>query len=996
MKYDNWNDLLLEYYFGDSDGSPIFLAITKDSLEDLGLQKDGDAFSRSCKILNQFYSEHGLKELTLKEYVWKNFVDEVRDPHNKNRKKPNWKFDKVSLFTQLRAFVNDSNQKQRPMFMPYLALFIMPVGENPEMHGNEYYDRLNNFFRSNNIFHDGNESFGTRDMTTNRQVLSSMWNFLINWAQSNGYDYVRENLIEGSNGYSEYAKMFQQEYLLTASQLERFKILFSRASLMVGEDITTEQVKNILKNAHTALNIPRDQWRSKMGNFQPILIQLFNKMYSRWDGNTIVVSHENQHNSVTEEGSTMNLYIGFKKGQWDDPTFFFDFYSRNPDDQDYHTYSATTPSLHFEDIRITPSGFGNRHILQNDQNAMEEIVNNGSLTLNDDDNPSNKAVFVASDFYLLKKRANSYTSKAMLEMGGHYFVLIRSQKYSDFKKWLEENEAIPVMKKCLGGQYSLYEVAEAKTQMPGYKKLTVPTHKSAQLVDTYKLHGSNSDHSTICLPSNIDAFFEIQGISIAKEVEPPFAVTVENGTRQQKQSLIYDEDNDLWRLSPFRNRFMLSKRFVIKYGTERLNNSTYRFMDIQMPCEESYIDISYDTWGNGQIGSQDAEIVHGLQLQNVLGPDVAFGELSTQMEKAPYLTIPNESYTPTDFLLYALTDSCILERQDLENLRRALLANGIGNNLQGYRTSYLEGDLFRLGYINTMFKDGKHIIAVNKPTLIWLPPRFEGLEVENTNRFGHVARLSIEKCVESKFKCLLTGARTPGFMESLNKAIPSFNISMEVRKPDNPLLPQTVYLWADSVSDFEHLAERMHIMFQKCIYSNTLLSRLSSVKDYREHILTENNLSELDYSCMKDNYQALDYQALAELMTTPPETNGKRDIYKHFGDVNPEGMVTYFPGTWQEATIFWEDGKQYNIQKHWGHFVGMLEEGVKLVHFNEQDYTLELPGKIKLPDMLARALTMVTGELPKFKNGKRIYQLNLNPYAGKTDPDKILSLLGQK
>jgi hypothetical protein len=52
-----------------------------------------------------------------------------------------------------------------------------------------------------------------------------------------------------------------------------------------------------------------------------------------------------------------------------------------------------------------------------------------------------------------------------------------------------------------------------------------------------------------------------------------------------------------------------------------------------------------------------------------------------------------------------------------------------------------------------------------------------------------------------------------------------------------------------------------------------------------------------------------------------------------------------------------------------------------------------MPKQIRLPLLYARALTLMTGEIPELEKSKRVYELCDNPFAQSITPEAIINKL---
>ena len=106
-------------------------------------------------------------------------------------------------------------------------------------------------------------------------------------------------------------------------------------------------------------------------------------------------------------------------------------------------------------------------------------------------------------------------------------------------------------------------------------------------------------------------------------------------------------------------------------------------------------------------------------------------------------------------------------------------------------------------------------------------------------------------------------------------------------------------------------------------------------------------------------------------------------------------IVTYFPGKYTEKSILWKNGNQYPVDKYWGQFIGMNLKGAKVIEIDRETNTIKIPKHIRLPFLYARALTLMTGEIPEIDNDRRAYELCDNPFAQAIAPEAIVTKLGQ-
>ena len=142
------------------------------------------------------------------------------------------------------------------------------------------------------------------------------------------------------------------------------------------------------------------------------------------------------------------------------------------------------------------------------------------------------------------------------------------------------------------------------------------------------------------------------------------------------------------------------------------------------------------------------------------------------------------------------------------------------------------------------------------------------------------------------------------------------------------------------------------------------------------------------------SFKRIDYKKLQKAFEQKGGYISDSSIISAEIDENKD-IVTYFPKTYNEDTIYWKDGEQYSVDKHWGHLLGASIADAKIVRFNSDTCSITMPNQIKLPLLYRRALTLSTAEPQYNSNGNNSYRLNLNPFAGKIEPQEILSKLNQ-
>ena len=304
-------------------------------------------------------------------------------------------------------------------------------------------------------------------------------------------------------------------------------------------------------------------------------------------------------------------------------------------------------------------------------------------------------------------------------------------------------------------------------------------------------------------------------------------------------------------------------------------------------------------------------------------------------------------------------------------------------------------DYFKMGYINMIYEDNRYMIAANKPTLILMVPSVEYEETENRGKYTSI-KLKTVRGGDGKYKCMLSGGRSPKLISQVldNQRCKRLKYECEVIKNDNPLLPSTIFIYATDRNTFRNLSNECSLDYQEIIYSETLLESLPSVDEYREHVLNVNN--QMDFS-ENNHYRSIDYNKMAALFPEKYRDNHplkNMDVDKR--EIKENDIVTYNPDSKdEECTVMHYDGRMYEVDKYWGHFIGMQFSEAKVLIHDEGNNTINLPNQIRLPMLYARALTLITGKTPESTFGGIVYNLVANPTSNACKPESILNKLGQ-
>ena len=529
----------------------------------------------------------------------------------------------------------------------------------------------------------------------------------------------------------------------------------------------------------------------------------------------------------------------------------------------------------------------------------------------------------------------------------------------------------------------MFFIEEVKSALTSIKILDCDDKLSAKLVNTYYFH---KEDNTDYIYKGLPAHFDIQGVNVSHD---NVRALIYDGIRRTEIPLEYNEDSRLWVMPPVSNTFLLSGTFSLYCNDQLISSKVYGFTDFIPLKNEEYREINYNKWGEY---TEEGAIIQGMKVNivNGLAP-----YLKVNMSRFGCLPIiPENKYESKDFLLYYLSSVPRMTKADFIEAVKVQVHNNIASDkfLSKWSIRSLIDNYFRLGYINYAYHNNKHIIAINKPTMVLIPSK-----VNRTTNENQLATVTGNNCKERHFKAMLTGARTPSFMEDFINCVNGFSydgkrIRLQIDEQNNPLYPQRIILWCEDELTLKKFADTYGIQFQVSLYANSLLNCIGSVKDYEKYIYEKYSEFTETYEGFND-YSVLDFKYMAECASEGVRIDYNR-VYRD--EFDPEAdIVTYFPGKYTEKSILWKNGNQYPVDKYWGQFIGMNLKGAKVIEIDRETNTIKIPKHIRLPFLYARALTLMTGEIPEINNDRRAYELCDNPFAQAIAPESIATKLGQ-
>ena len=973
MTLQTWSELLYEYYFKPENSTRVMLHITMQDLINFAKYKDAEIVQgrKASEYNYEIVKNDFVKKFWLKSNEINRDITDLINKINKLKKN----------------FIVNKDYKS---LLAIAALFIMPICENDDlvMHGNEYYGHLRNFLTTN-LFVENCKNDDYNHILSAIH-LDEIWHYLDRLAENESLPYKSGFSLAG-NGAKGYVRSLMKESLLSPSKIQKFCIIFDKGGFVPRINIEDQRLLSAFGQYYNFIGISETKYKSLTNkDYKEYLTNALRAEYDNWDGTTKIKERDNNTGKIkTVSNNTcypLLLYMDYNANSNRITKFALQLFCADIDDMDYMSFVYDSNNKELPQVYIKNNGYANRPF-EIDENTLNDIFANQEVFgIHEQDNESLKGRFVVTDYYLMKTFNNKYVATNEYVKGAFYFAVIRNKVLSKFDSWLKVNDADLIDQSLFGGLYSAYRIKQAKEDLKTYNNLRFKTEIRCKGINNFEIK-TDTGTEVVCLSKHFLAQFEISGVDVSND--RIYAVSI-NGNRISSE-LEYNPNKGLWILG--RDTFPLDREFTLFHNeTPILYCKTFKFCDFVLP--HSFDELPLDKWG--MLGTDT--LTEGLRLlDNITRQNLTnWKNMSEYMSKADSKSLGSNDYTETDYLLYAITSASYDRRAIsidwLKNIKDRLASEceNHNSNADKYALYNTLADFFRMGYINYTYTDKGLCITANRPTLILLPPEFA-----RRTRNGLNGKTMVSfPCVDDEYKCLLTGGRTAALIREIEKLQSQLDFKLIIDNAENYLMPQSIYVYAKQHEVFNTLAEKCNLLYQDSIYANALVKLLPSVGDYINKCLaegTETNMFGVN------NFRAIDYKRMSDLY--PQKLADGKIFYnseidkKQFDREND--VVSFFPGTKDETSVMIKDGIMTEVDKYWGHFIGMLAQNAKVLQYDKDQAKIFLPLQIRLPLLYARALTLTTGKTPDSVSGSRAYNVANNPFAPDCKAETILQKLGQ-
>lgn len=928
-KLVKWAEALNKYYFGDNQLNKICLSISKNDLS-------------AVYSHHEYYAKFPDKKVDyLKDFACC-FKEEIPHPL-KNKAKAYRAVSKRQFTGMFQRVIQKSACDGVPYFLPYIALFIMPINDEDivteERRLDRYYDYLDQFTEPLDIKIKEANGYWRFNFTVLRDSLQQMWALLENWS-SQSLD-SRWQPKTFNTRYPHIGPFFS-ECILNASQKKRFPRLFKESGLQPDSIISVRDANAALEAfGKEILGYSSQEWANIQQDVskKDILVEAFYSHYDEWHGESRILRRVRLTNGqVVEQEASSGTTIGIRliyNEHYGEASFCFKAYKKD--------FSEDIEFPNGKVLGFRRSGWGKWAFSDNAITFLEspnrkiELINTEEYTGN----------FHKVPVYIFEKESDgTWATINRIKRGEDYLIMIPPQSEKGLMQWITNNNGSIVNVEGLPQGYSLYlvqNIIEGYAEIPA---LRIRPGISIELTSGVVLNNCGYD---LTLSTSKPVEFEVDGISVS---ETSMEAVFDDGS---KVVLNYNTDTHKWRLNSLTSNQMGCPFRIEINGNRSHERHNYTIVEpdiniVNLPSKNIYGQVDNDGCFNGLNSSYTID-----NFVNNLSRD---GEIPECCEIYEH---------QLDKFIYDLSATSHLNKDQFKRIMNQHLKDE-DDAIDWFE---LVSDLDKNGYVEmTYTKETGLYINPIPPTLVMVPVNFQ-----KENMMG----LTMLKPKDYCYRGIILGGRSKKMIDKLTMIASEIGLSYDFESRPEPLMPVTISLYSRNWSAFKKIASELGLIFKEnSFYCASVIERIPNISDYLNNVVLSSSPTykySPDYRTSK-GFKCFDYRALAENFNR--RLSGERSFNRFLkSSFNPElDLVQY-----QEDIILWYNGHAYNVDRYWGHFLVCSLMGITdiIQSVPGEPDTICLPSAIKLPTLIARALTLVTGKLPYESNGIRTYQLANNP-----------------
>ena len=977
MTYFEWNNLLGDQLFKpERKDQEVFLFLSKEQVIEAGWKASGEP--------GAFQPDYEDGKVLDDEHIWRNFLNCVRSgpagaggqgvPFVERAHNCLTMWQNLPRGEVLGSRVVSRDGKRillrYPLHLPYLLMFTMPFGSNGTVVNRAgYYDTLNLWMEANVLLPANGKLTGNiLGAIGSGSGWGRMWQYMGEWSSSDcqGNSGVVCNRADRWPAWP-YVGWPLAQCLLPPRCIYALKKLFIKKNLVPGLRVRPEDMRAWLISDAKELGLPTltRTSLSGVGSLGDSIVEIVLNILRTWEGSTNDTPQRNSTDRTdrraeeTRRGETMarllpfiQLNVANEEVKWhhrihirvplpDDLTLSGLDYTPTACTTATPDWSSPVTGLPLDSLPI---------VLTDPANKWRTVCR-----------PADVQLFVLARRYGLPHWAPADE----LEQGTDLLLLCtEGTKAECVRAWGRTFSPGSTFQELhytgLPGTSCLFRLRNPDGACPGISELAPATQ--ARIV----AEGGLSWVARTYLSALPPAFRLLN-------MEPDFPVHLRYAKGGQVELSRNEQDTAKWYLP---EGVQENEPFTLFVPGHELANQGLQYQLTQpgeAPClprlQRGPYNDDLHLFADEQCAAQETVFYNGYQLETghlqlkstapvwTVPPDWYRNAGQTMLtsiraQAGPYFSIFNpaagnglhEGEEPgqgNDALLHLLTAKGQLTMADFSKAYDVLVMNQDRDEESLPSTTEKRGALrlyAQMGFGDYQYSNGGEKITVLEPTLLALPTRDAAMR-----------------------RMLLTGARTPALIEKVRSYIQDSTCGCRLlvigpaASNTNLILPDTMVLEAPALNKpeadakFGALARSCGIRFisyeAKVPVELVLFS--GSLRRYADSLLPDPHVVRDGWRKKKFIPATLSWEDLAE----------GDESYR-----SGNHLLEYILNDYDRRCVWWKDGQSHAVDKSWGRYLALRE--AREIVLTIQDGSFAVPAAAPLPDLLARALVLLSGKAP--------------------------------
>lgn len=904
MKFLEWNNLLAEHFFNPANaGKDIHLFISKQEIINLAkvrcdYENDNEIWADFLRKLKNglFYTSASTS---------RNFFDNALEIYQQWRKSGS-----KSIYGTTTEF---------PPYIPYLVFSVLPLIEiQGDYNANNYYDRLDDFLKKNNI---------QQSLKNKLKVIDNLWEDLSNWANiiRNG-ELGLFKIGSFSNSTWKYVGKPFSQCILPPRAIKNLPQFFYASGLIPKnfyDDNTFKQ--NLIKHGLSILGLkpgvieiikkPKDEIGFS-------IIETIKSEFIQWTGEEYEIILKDGKEKNIRKNTIVPLKLQFKLDEEERIDFSFRIkYSTEP-----------PPNLKLgglEDIYENENWSRTLRIQFSDTIELKDSYNKWIARFE----YKNIRLFICGGYFLLGN--DFWIETESLSRVEEMYLLCKDEVKESIKEWGVKN--CSYFKDCsfysnLPNGFSFFRLRNPKVSHSDYDVLRVSTTKKISL--------------------RVGTGLKIGYRTYLNELLPEVEISNADGNElvymqyeDTEEKLPLEKHNSFESIWVLRNDILLGKKFFIQIGNESSQDNK-QFLKID---EGSIENLSNDVLlvrnKYSSLTSETIDYIQGNHIEttgfkNDLKDVLSFNPITkTNIEQVSFHF--NDSLLLKWLVGIKICD--ILKYNEAYETILHYIYEGEQHEVQQKKKSSINL-LDYLGYVDYDYSTGK--IFTLPPKLILIPS-------------------------DQGRKALMIGARTEKQVNEMIEYCLNSNgkIAVKIKKQNSEnqemLIPDSIIFESDSNTEFAKLAASFRIEFDEW-YILKLKNFIPTLKGYEQYVINTGALEAWE----KFGLEIRLFQKKSLKFEYCSEYDKKYSLI----ECKPGYIAEY--GLWIDNSYYKVDknwGKYLFINfdseiKDYRNGIFVAKPNVIFYNSN----CVIIPASLPLPKYFSRIMIQLSGEAPDFQ------QLNLN------------------